>query len=84
MCLRVCRRGREFPIQGIVSLSFSFIHNIPEVVNSVAVKTFEVLPSGMLQAHFTCIKLCPNLPHWWGTFGYLTSPDIFISHPLAL
>ena len=83
MCRRVCRRGREFLIQGFVYLSFSFIHNILEVVNSVTLKACLVLPSGMIRCHFTCIKFCPNLPYWWGTFGYLTSPDIFASHPLT-
>ena len=62
MYLRMWRRGREFLIQGFVSLLFSFIHNILEVVNSVSLRTFEV--PGMIQSHFTCIELCPNLPYW--------------------
>ena len=48
----VCMREREFPIQGFVSDSL-------EVGNYVALKTCEVLPSGMIQSHYTSIKLCP-------------------------
>ena len=45
MCACVCV-GREFLIQGFVS------HGL-EAVNSVVLKTFVVLPSGIIQSHCT-------------------------------
>ena len=52
VCVSLCMRGKEFLIQGFISHSL-------EVVNNVILKTCEVLPSGMIQSHCICIKLCP-------------------------
>ena len=63
MCLCVCVR-RQFLMQGFIS------HRL-EAVNSVVWKICVVLPSGMIQSHYTWIKPCPTSPHWVGYFRIL-------------